>query len=302
MIDGVSHRGSDWKEIVMTGFFLARNATKEGGLVLFLNAGDPSFDTLERVLMDLDRARVDCVELAVPFPDSVTDGPTIRRSADRALAAGADLDAVLAFTARIRPRLSHLKIALLADWSYTVRPQGLQRFLEQTRDCGSDAVLVHGLPPRMTDQYYTIAHDIGLPVVTTCYAQSGDDILEKAARHSTAYVYLVAHYGRTGTTPTEGYGALKPVIDTLRMRGSGPVAVGFGVKTRAHIREIGLAGADAAIVGSASAARIEAAVDAGRDVAADLRDFVAGLQGHDGDAADDERAAIAHTSPTGLSS
>ena len=56
-------------------------------------------------MLALDEAGVAWLELAVPFPNSVTDGPTIHRSAQRALDRGTDLDATLAFVARIRPRL-----------------------------------------------------------------------------------------------------------------------------------------------------------------------------------------------------
>ena len=96
------------------------------GIILFLNAGDPGFDMLARVVRALDDAGVDWLELAVPFPNSVTDGPTIRRSARRALDAGADLDATLAACSDVGRR--RLKIALLADWRYTVRSLELDGF------------------------------------------------------------------------------------------------------------------------------------------------------------------------------
>lgn len=102
----------------MSVFFKATPAGRIG-LTLFLNAGDPPLETLDPMLRALDAAQVDCLELAVPFPNSVSDGPTIRRSAERALANGADLDAVLAVLERVRPDLRHIKIALFADWSYT---------------------------------------------------------------------------------------------------------------------------------------------------------------------------------------
>ena len=69
----------------------------------------------------LDEAKVDCLELAIPFPKSASDGPVIRASASRALEDGIDREAVLDFIQRVRPELSHLKIALLADWSYSIK-------------------------------------------------------------------------------------------------------------------------------------------------------------------------------------
>ena len=53
----------------------------------------------------LDEAKVDCLELAIPFPNSASDGPVIRASASRALEDGVDRDAVLEFIRDVRPEL-----------------------------------------------------------------------------------------------------------------------------------------------------------------------------------------------------
>ena len=45
------------------------------GLALFLNAGDPPLDVLRELVLRLDELKVDCLELAVPFPNSPSDGP-----------------------------------------------------------------------------------------------------------------------------------------------------------------------------------------------------------------------------------
>jgi len=247
----------------MTGFFAP--AAGNIGLALFLNAGDPPLEILEPLLLALDAARVDCLELAIPFPDSVSDGPVIRRSADRALANGTDPDGVLSFVARLRPQLRHLKIALFADWGHTVRRRPLPDFLDRVSGAGADALLVHGLPPRLGPTFYEAAERTGLPVVTSCYASSDPAVMDEAARRATAYLYLVAQYGRTGTTPPQGFAALAPVIERLRAVGNAPVAVGFGVKERAHLEALRAVGADAAIVGSAFVARMEEAQANGRD-------------------------------------
>src|SRR5919109_3122743 len=98
--------------------FFADRKPGRPGLALFLNAGDPPLDVFRELVLMLDEARVDCLELAIPFPNSASDGPVIRASASRALQDSIDRDAVLAFVQRVRPECRHLKIALLADWSY----------------------------------------------------------------------------------------------------------------------------------------------------------------------------------------
>lgn len=256
--------------------FFANRRPGDIGLAVFLNAGDPPLDLLEDLVFLLDACQVDCLELAVPFPNSASDGPVIRRSARRALDNGIDLNAVLTFVRAIRPRLSHLKIALLADWSHTVKAMPIPEFLLRARSAGADALLIHGLPPRLRPGYYEAAHLLGQPVVTTCYAASSSAVLEEAARHGSAYLYLVAHYGKTGAAPSD-YHALAPVVAALRQRTEIPIAVGFGVRDRNHIDMLREIGADAAIVGSAWVACIERAILERRDVLKDARALLCAL-------------------------
>ncbi|MEW1893007.1 tryptophan synthase subunit alpha [Streptomyces sp. NPDC048567] len=261
----------------MADFFTGRGPGRPG-LTLFLNAGDPPLDELAEVVHMLDEEGVDCLELAVPFPDSFTDGPVVRRSARRALDRGTGLDDVLGFVARVRPGLPRLRIALLADWSHSLKHRDLGAAVKDVTASGADGLLVHGLPPRLRDAYREATEAAGTAVVTTCYPTSPEETRARAARESSAYVYLVAHYGRSGTAPPAGHAALAPVVAGLRAHTNSPIAVGFGVSTRSHVAAVAASGADAAIVGSAGVARVEQALDEEGSVTTALRDFVRSLQ------------------------
>jgi tryptophan synthase alpha chain len=257
--------------------FFAERTPGRPGLALFLNCGDPPLDVFRDLVLMLDECKVDCLELAVPFPNSASDGPVIRESASRALEDGVDRDAVLGFVESIRPELSHLKIALLADWSYSIKGGPMKDFLEQVKAAGADGVLVHGLPPRLRAEYYEAATTVDQPIVTTCYSTSEQPVLDEAAEHGSAYIYLVAHYGRSGTVGPPDHTALVPVMKTLRDHTQIPIAVGFGVKNKSHIDDLGAVGADAAIVGSTCVARVAEARAQGRDVVEDFRGLLVDL-------------------------
>jgi tryptophan synthase alpha chain len=257
--------------------FFADRQPGRPGLALFLNAGDPPLDTFRELVLMLDQAKVDCLELAIPFPNSASDGPVIRASASRALEDGIDRDSVLEFVRSVRPELDHMKIALLADWSYSIKGGPMKDFLERVKGVGADGLLVHALPPRVRAEYYAAAEETGQPIVTTCYSTSEPPVLEDAADHGTAYIYLVASYGRSGTVGPPDHGALVPVMKTLRDRTEIPIAVGFGVKNQTHIDDLGAVGADAAIVGSTCVARIADARANGRDVVEDFRGLLVDL-------------------------
>lgn len=260
----------------MSAFF-AETPPDRPGLALFLNAGDPPLDVFKELVSMLDEHRVDCLELAVPFPNSPTDGPVIRASADRALEDGVDREVVLEFVEEIRPELKHLKIALLADFRYTIKEVGLPAFVRRVKDSGADGLLVHGLPPLFKQKYYEAAEAAGQPIVTTCYSSSKPEVVQEAGDHASAYIYLVSAYGRSGTVGPPDHSTLVPVIESLRSRSEVPIAVGFGVKTREDIEGLGEVGADAAIVGSACVACVTQAREQGRDVTEDFRDLLVEL-------------------------
>lgn len=265
------------------GFFSSAAHQRRLGLAVFLNAGDPPLSVLPELAAALDDLRVDCLELAVPFPDSCTDGPTIRRSAARALSAGVDLAATLEAVGAVRPLLRHLKITLLADWSHTVRSAGVLPFMRTVADGrgagrGVDAVLLHGLPPLLRQSYLDAAAEHSVPVVTSCYQASSTPQQVAAADAATAYVYLVAGYGRTGAPNQAGYHLLGPTVTALRSHTTQPIAVGFGVRSAEDLDAIRRAGADAAVVGSAAVATVESALEQRRDVVADLVHFVTALR------------------------
>ncbi len=246
--------------------FFPGRTPDDPGLALFLHAGDPGLARTRELLYAMDASGIDCVELAVPFPDSPTDGPTVRRSAERALAQGADLDRTLELVAGVRPALRHTRIALLADWRHTVHPAGMGEFLRRARDAGADAVLPHGLPPLVKDRFLDAADALGQAVVTTCYATSDEAVVRQSAARATAYLYLVARYGRSGSTAPLDRAALADALTRARAHTDVPLAAGFGVRTADDVRAVGELGAHAAVIGTALVERIEDALRHGLDV------------------------------------
>jgi tryptophan synthase alpha chain len=260
-----------------SGFF-PRHPGGEPGLALFLNAGDPPLSMFADLVQMLDALRVDCLELAVPFPNSCTDGPVIRRSAARALRTGVNLAEVLRALEAIRAERTHLRIALLVDWSHTIKPASMPEFLAKLADSAADALLVHGLPPRLAPAYYRAAHAHQVPIITTCYPRSSADVQAQAAAHASAYLYLVTHYGRSGSRGAAGFGELAPVLGALRAQSTVPVAVGFGVRDHRDVRALAEIGADAVVIGSAGIERVEHALATHTDPIPALADVVQALR------------------------
>src|SRR5438045_2182863 len=86
--------------------FARIRAEKRPGLVTFTTAGDPNLARSGEIILALDRAGADVIEVGVPFSDPLADGPVIQRATERALAAGGSLRSTLALIEKIRSRVA----------------------------------------------------------------------------------------------------------------------------------------------------------------------------------------------------
>ena len=69
----------------LTARFAKLRAENRAGLITFVTAGDPNFDTSLAIVKGLPVAGADVIELGMPFTDPMADGPVIHAAGVRAL-------------------------------------------------------------------------------------------------------------------------------------------------------------------------------------------------------------------------
>jgi tryptophan synthase alpha chain len=102
------------------------------------------------------------------------------------------------------------------------------------------------------------------------------DRLERLARLSTGFVYLLARAGVTGESSDAPEIAER--VRAIRALTDAPIAAGFGISTAAHVTAVGQH-ADGAIVGSAIVRRMKEAVSTGVDPAETALQAIRSLRG-----------------------
>ncbi len=125
--------------------FESLRAKNEKALIVYLTAGDPSLDVTKNLILGLEAAGVDIIEIGVPFSDPTADGPVIQAASQRALKTGTTLQGVLDLVAEIR-RTSQIPI-LLFGYFNPIFAYGVEKFAKATQKAGVDGVLVVDLPP-----------------------------------------------------------------------------------------------------------------------------------------------------------
>jgi tryptophan synthase alpha chain len=224
-------------------------------LIFFVNAGDPDLETSYEILKVIATQGFVSVELCVPFPKSLTDGPLIIASHNRALNNGVDFCKVLALAGKAHKELG-LSVVILADYAHTVKPMGIEQCLERCVAAGASATLIHCLPPLLRKRYVQHSERLGLGRIMSFFMGSDDDTRHAAYRETLGFIYIVSRFGRTGNRVSFDSDVLEQ-LRSIRAETNKPLAVGFGVKTKEDVKSLLANGADAVIIGSAATAIVE---------------------------------------------
>jgi tryptophan synthase alpha chain len=223
------------------------------GLIVYLTAGDPDLDATGDLLLALEQAGVDVIELGVPFSDPLADGPVIQRASERALRAGTTLRKILERFPSWRKTVQ--APIILFSYFNPLLQFGLEKFAAAAAEVGVDGALVVDLIPEEAETYVRVMRAEGLDTVFLASPTSTDARLGRAAELSTGFFYLISRTGVTGER-SELASSVQPLAERARRLTPLPLAIGFGISTPAQVREV-QRHADAAVVGSAVVHAIE---------------------------------------------
>ena len=227
---------------------------REKALIAYVMAGDPSLQETEQLVVELERAGADIIELGVPFSDPIADGPVIQQAAERALRSGTSLRAILSMIARLRTR-TQIPLILMAYYN-TIHAFGPERFCQEAVRVGVDGLIMPDMPPDEAGPLKGPAAAAGLPLIFLLAPTSTAERRIFVARQSQGFVYYVSLTGITGAK-LSNLADVGKNVEKIRKVTQVPVAVGFGVATPEDAAKVA-AIADGVIVGSAIVKRIDA--------------------------------------------
>jgi tryptophan synthase alpha chain len=220
----------------------------EGAFIPFAVAGDPEIEASEMILKAYIDGGADILEIGYPFSDPIADGPVNQRGAMRAIAAGTTPASFFSLMKKIR-LYSDLPIGLLL-YANTAHHLGYRQFCRRAADAGIDSLLIADMPPEEHEAIGREMEATGLLRVFIVSELTPMRRMRMICRHIDAFVYVVSRLGTTGTAATLS-ASVGATLSKLKSVTDKPLAVGFGISTPAHVREVIAAGADGAIVGSA---------------------------------------------------
>lgn len=240
---------------------LFRRLRKEGrcGLIAYVTCGDPDRATTVAIVRALEAAGADAIELGVPFSDPIADGPVIQAASQRALRNGATIEDLFAIARDVRTA-SQIPLITFSYLNPILR-FGVDRFAELAAGAGIDALLATDLPPEAAAEVKAPLAARGIGTIFLLAPTSPETRVKLVDRATDGFIYYVSTTGVTGARRELDPTLIERLRD-LRRLVKHPVAVGFGVSTADHYRQLS-PHCDAVVVGSAIVRAIAAGDAAG---------------------------------------
>jgi tryptophan synthase alpha chain len=250
--DAIQRRFAEWK------------TAGKRALIPYITAGHPDIERTAELLLALQGAGADIIELGLPFSDPMADGPVIQASSQRALELGMNFHRLLEIVARTKVSVP----LVLFSYLNPIIAAG-QNALAQAADAGFSGLLITDMPVGSDPEREAWIGDGPLSFIRLVAPTTPAARMTEISEHGSGFVYLISRLGVTGMQDTMS-ADLPATVKRLREAATLPVCVGFGVSTPEQAAAVARI-ADGVVVGSAIVRAAGESVEAAAKLTASLR-------------------------------
>jgi tryptophan synthase alpha chain len=225
-------------------------------LIAYMMAGHPNRKRSLEVGKKLAASGIAALEIGIPHSDPLADGPVIQRAGqvalDHGMTVGASLELAEAIAREGTP-------VVLMTYTNPILAFDARRFAAEAAQAGVAGVIVPDMPVEESEPVASWLRAASLDTIYMVAPTTTPARMATICERTTGFVYCVTLTGITGARKELPPG-LKELFKGVRKHTDLPVAAGFGISRPEHMKTLrGVA--DAAVVGSAVVAEIEAGND-----------------------------------------
>ncbi len=232
----------------------------------FVTGGDPDLETTEKLVIAMEEAGADLIEIGIPFSDPIAEGVVIQEANIRALSAGCTTDKLFDSVKRAREKVNVPMVFL--TYINPIYTYGKEKFMQRCVECGIDGLIIPDLPFEEKGELFDVCRNYGIDIISLI-APTSHDRIRKIAETAQGFLYVVSSMGVTGVrsrieTDIEG------MVKLVRESSDIPCAIGFGIAAPEQAKAMA-ALSDGAIVGSAI---VKLVAQYGRESVGPVADYV----------------------------
>ena len=218
-------------------------------LNIYFTAGYPELDSTVNIISSLEDSGVDMVEIGMPYSDPLADGPTIQKSATKAIQNGMTMKILFE---QIKKARKSVDIPIIYMGYYNQILQfGFDKFLKSCILAGIDGLIVPDLPFREYNLLYKEKlEEADLPVIFLISPQTSENRIVEIDNDSKAFIYVVADNSITGAKSGISNSQIQYFKRINSMNLKNPYLAGFGISDRKSFENV-CQYMNGAIIGSA---------------------------------------------------
>lgn len=214
--------------------------------ISFVTGGDPDLEMTKELLIAMEQAGADLIEIGVPFSDPIAEGVVIQEANERALAAGCTTDKLFDMVKEARQTVTVPLVYL--TYANPIYTYGAERFMKRCVECGIDGLIIPDIPFEEKQEFDGICERYGIDMISLI-APTSKERIAMIAKEARGFLYIVSSLGVTGVR-SEIKTDIAEMVSLAKKASNIPCAVGFGISTPEQAAK--MAGmSDGAIVGSA---------------------------------------------------
>ncbi|MBC2582002.1 tryptophan synthase subunit alpha [Clostridium sp. DJ247] len=247
----------------------------EKAMIPFITAGDPDLDTTIDLVLAMEEAGADIIELGIPYSDPFADGVTIQEASIRALNSGARITKIMETVKVIREK-SNIPLVYMMYYNSAFK-YGIEKFIEECSQVGIDGIIIPDLPIEERKDVMDIADKYNVYLIPLV-APTSSERIQAIANNCKGFVYCVSTNGVTGARQKIATN-IPQYMELVSQYTEMPKGLGFGISSAEMAKEF-KPYCDAIIVGSAIVKKIaeaeskEAAVEAVRSFVAEIKEVL----------------------------
>lgn len=226
--------------------FIQLNKEKGKAFVAYLPFGFPSLDRTTQIILALQDAGVDILELGVPFSDPLADGPIIQNAMFKAIENGATVENLFQCIEKIK---NQIKIPIVVmTYANPFFSYGIDKFFSKMKECCLTATIVVDLPVEEAREYLEKSKKYAVETIFLVTPVTPFARVKKIIKATKGFLYYISVTGITGPREFQ-YAQLSKEIRKIKAITKLPVCVGFGIHSNQQVKQI-CEFSDGVIVGS----------------------------------------------------
>ena len=227
---------------------------KQKAFGVFLTAGYPSLEYSKNIFKKILDAKVDFIEIGLPFSDPMADGPLIQHSSQIAIEQNTSVQECFNLVKEIRKINNDIPIILMGYYN-PIHYYGNLKFIKKAVLSGIDGLIIVDLPMEEDEEFYNLSYKNNLPLIRLVTPTTDEERLKKILKNAYGFVYYVSVTGITGTK-SASVNDVKNKIKVIKKITNLPVITGFGIKNSVDAKKMSSI-SDGIVIGSSLVNKIE---------------------------------------------